>query len=35
MENNGFSDLYLSFVDVALGASLEVPTIDGKVKTKN
>lgn len=27
-------DLYVSFVDVALGSSLEVPTIDGKVKIK-
>nr|MBI1229323.1 molecular chaperone DnaJ [Cytophagales bacterium] len=27
-------DLYVSFIDVALGASLEVPTIDGKVKIK-
>ncbi|MFO7824671.1 MAG: molecular chaperone DnaJ [Cyclobacterium sp.] len=32
--NNVVYDLYLSFVDVALGASLEVPTIDGKVKIK-
>jgi len=27
-------DLYVSFIDVALGSSLEVPTIDGKVKIK-
>jgi len=27
-------DLYISFVDAALGASVEVPTIDGKVKIK-
>lgn len=32
--NNVVYDLYLSFVDVALGVSLEVPTIDGKVKIK-
>ena len=32
--NNVVYDLYLSFIDVALGASLEVPTIDGKVKIK-
>jgi len=27
-------DLYLNFVDAALGTSIEVPTIDGKVKIK-
>ncbi|MCL4639431.1 MAG: molecular chaperone DnaJ, partial [Olivibacter sp.] len=27
-------DLYISFVDAALGASIEVPTIDGKAKIK-
>lgn len=27
-------DLYISFIDAALGASVEVPTIDGKVKIK-
>jgi len=27
-------DLYLNFCDAALGASLEIPTIDGKVKIK-
>jgi molecular chaperone DnaJ len=27
-------DLYVSFVDAALGASIEVPTIEGKVKIK-
>jgi molecular chaperone DnaJ len=32
--NNVVFDLYVSFIDVALGASLEVPTIDGKVKIK-
>lgn len=32
--NNVIYDLYLSFLDAALGASLEVPTIDGKVKIK-
>ncbi|EIM78815.1 molecular chaperone DnaJ [Nitritalea halalkaliphila LW7] len=32
--NNVIYDLYVSFVDVALGAQLEVPTIDGKVKIK-
>ncbi|MBV6645703.1 MAG: molecular chaperone DnaJ, partial [Cyclobacteriaceae bacterium] len=32
--NNIIYDLYLSFVDVALGTSIEVPTIDGKVKIK-
>lgn len=32
--NNVVFDLYVSFIDAALGASLEVPTIDGKVKIK-
>ncbi|MFC4871220.1 molecular chaperone DnaJ [Negadavirga shengliensis] len=32
--NNVVYDLYVSFVDVALGTTLEVPTIDGKVKIK-
>jgi molecular chaperone DnaJ len=32
--NNVIYDLHISFIDAALGASLEVPTIDGKVKIK-
>ena len=32
--NNVVFDLYLSFVDAALGTQVEVPTIDGKVKIK-
>ncbi|MFN6943747.1 MAG: molecular chaperone DnaJ [Cytophagaceae bacterium] len=32
--NNVIYDLYISFVDAALGTSVEVPTIDGKVKIK-
>jgi molecular chaperone DnaJ len=32
--NNVVFDLYISFVDAALGTTLEVPTIDGKVKIK-
>lgn len=32
--NNVVYDLYVSFVDAALGASIEVPTIEGKVKIK-
>ncbi|WMJ72913.1 molecular chaperone DnaJ [Cytophagaceae bacterium ABcell3] len=32
--NNIVYDLYISFVDAALGTSVEVPTIDGKVKIK-
>ena len=32
--NNIVFDLYVSFVDAALGTSVEVPTIDGKVKIK-
>jgi len=32
--NNVIYDLYVSFVDAALGTSVEVPTIDGRVKIK-
>jgi molecular chaperone DnaJ len=32
--NNVIYDLHVSFIDAALGASVEVPTIDGKVKIK-
>lgn len=32
--NNVVYDLYLNFVDAVLGTSVEVPTIDGKVKIK-
>ena len=32
--NNLVYELYVNFVDAALGTSLEVPTIDGKVKIK-
>jgi len=32
--NNVNFDLHISFVDAALGTSVEVPTIDGKVKIK-
>jgi molecular chaperone DnaJ len=32
--NNVVFDLHISFVDAALGAMVEVPTIDGKVKIK-
>ncbi|MEO9803371.1 MAG: molecular chaperone DnaJ [Reichenbachiella sp.] len=32
--NNIVYDLYLNFVDAVLGTSVEVPTIDGKVKIK-
>ena len=32
--NNVIYDLYVSFIDAALGTSLEVPTIDGRVKIK-
>jgi molecular chaperone DnaJ len=32
--NNVIFDLHVSFVDATLGASIEVPTIDGKVKIK-
>jgi len=32
--NNIVYDLYVNFIDAALGASLEVPTIDGNVKIK-
>lgn len=33
-ENNVLYDLHISFVDAALGTSVEIPTIDGKVKIK-
>lgn len=32
--NNVVYDLYVSFIDAVLGAQIEVPTIDGKVKIK-
>ncbi len=32
--NNIVYDLYVSFIEAALGSSVEVPTIDGKVKIK-
>ncbi|MGL1888160.1 MAG: molecular chaperone DnaJ [Reichenbachiella sp.] len=32
--NNVVYDLYMNFVDVVLGTSIEVPTIEGKVKIK-
>ena len=32
--NNVVYDLYISFLDAALGTSVEVPTIDGKVRIK-
>ncbi|WP_209329618.1 molecular chaperone DnaJ [Lunatimonas salinarum] len=32
--NNVVYDLYISFIDAVLGASIEVPTIEGKVKIK-
>ncbi|QQL51021.1 molecular chaperone DnaJ [Mucilaginibacter ginkgonis] len=32
--NNVIYDLHISFVDAALGSSVEVPTIDGKAKIK-
>ena len=32
--NNVVYDLYISFTDAVFGASIEVPTIDGKVKIK-
>lgn len=32
--NNVVYDLHISFVDAAIGTSVEVPTIDGKVKIK-
>ncbi len=32
--NNIVYDLYVNFIDAVLGTSLEVPTIDGKVKIK-
>ena len=32
--NNVVLDLYLNFADAALGTSVEIPTVDGKVKLK-
>ena len=32
--NNVIYDLHISFIDAALGESVEVPTLDGKVKIK-
>ena len=32
--NNVVYDLYVSFLDAALGGSMEVPTIEGKVRIK-
>jgi len=32
--NNVVYDLYISFIDAAIGTSVEVPTIDGRVKIK-
>lgn len=32
--NNVIYDLYISFVDAALGTNLEIPTIDGRAKIK-
>lgn len=32
--NNVIFDLYVNFIDAALGTSIEVPTIDGRVKIK-
>ena len=32
--NNVVFDLYINFVDAALGNELEVPTLNGKVKIK-
>ena len=32
--NNVVYDLYVNFIDAALGSSMEVPTIDGKVRIK-
>jgi molecular chaperone DnaJ len=32
--NNVVYDLYVSFIDAAIGAQIEVPTIEGKVKIK-
>ncbi|WP_028298650.1 molecular chaperone DnaJ [Olivibacter sitiensis] len=32
--NNVIYDLYVNFIDAALGTSIEVPTIDGKAKIK-
>lgn len=33
-QNNIIYDLYINFVDAVLGSSVEVPTLDGKVKIK-
>lgn len=33
-QNNVVYDLYINFADAALGTSVEVPTLDGKVKIK-
>lgn len=32
--NNVFFELYLNFADAALGTSVEIPTLDGKVRVK-
>ena len=32
--NNVVHDLYINFLDAALGGSMEVPTIEGKVRIK-
>ncbi len=32
--NNVIYDLYISFIDAALGATVEVPSIGGRVKIK-
>ena len=32
--NNVIYDLHISFIEAALGESVEVPTLDGKVKIK-
>ena len=32
--NNVVYDLHISFIDAALGSSVEIPTIDGKAKIK-
>ena len=32
--NNVFFELYLNFADAALGTSIEIPTLDGKVRVK-
>ena len=33
-QNNIIYDLYISFVDAVLGSSVEIPTLEGKVKIK-